>query len=320
MVSWGSRRTPIRAFPAWMPWPPPVTLTHTTPGGVTVTVHQSYYDGARVFISYTVASAYEQRTFGEGDPGVEKYDMEFPGEKYGETFGDWGEEGKQMAAWLDGSAPRWAKITRVNVHDNLAVGDDTLNIIGSGEYIDEQGRMVCWKECEVPEEIAADELTVAIGIYTAQTTYYQTADGLYMATSHPDETAWPTFTVKKDTSAVSVHAQQQTDTWTAEADITVSAIEMSGTIRMTSCPDGWKAYFTFDEAAAKDTDVITDWLLYEDGVPTEEWNLNGGVGGDPLTYYICYRISGEAKELKIVPVYRHAGEKLEEAIVLPLRK
>lgn len=113
---------------------------------------------------------------------------------------------------------------------------------------------------------------------------------------------------------------QQTDTWTAEADITISAIDVNGTIRMTTCPDGWKAYFTFDEAAAKDTDVITDWLLYEDGVPTEEWNLNGGVGGDPLTYYICYHISGEAKELKLVPVYRHAGEKLEEAIVLPLPK
>ncbi len=298
----------------------PVALTHTTPGGVTVTVRQSYYDGARVFISYTVEGAYDQRAFGEGDPGVEKYDMEFPGERYGETFGEWGESGKQMAAWLDGSAPRWARVTRVNVHDNLDVGDDTLNIIGSGEYIDEKGRMVCWKECEVPEELAADELTVAIGIYTTQTTYYQTADGLYMATSRPDETAWPTFTVQKDTSAVSIHAGQQTDTWTAEADITISAIDMSGCIRMTTCPDDWKAYFTFDEAAFKDADVITDWLLYEDGVPTEEWNLNGGVGGDPLTYDVCYRISGEAKELKLVPVYRHAGAKPEEAIVLPLTK
>lgn len=44
------------------------------------------------------------------------------------------------------------------------------------------------------------------------------------------------------------------------------------------------------------------------------------MGGDPLTYDVCYRISGEAKELKLVPVYRHAGAKPEEAIVLPLTK
>lgn len=294
----------------------PVALTYTTPGGVTVTVQQSYYDGARVFIAYTVEGAYDQREYGEGDPGVEKYDMEFPGEKYGESFGETGEEGKRMSAWLDGSAPRWVKVTRVNVHDNLEVGDETLNIIGSGEATDAQGRLICWKECEVPEAIAADEMTVAIGIYTVQTTYYQTADGLFMATSRPDKTAWPTFTVQKDTSAVTLHAQQQTDTWTAEADMTVSAIDVNGTIRMTTCPDAWKAYFAFEKT---DADVITEWLLYEDGVPTEEWDLNGGVGGDPLTYYLCYRISSETRELKFVPVYRNAGEKPEEAIVIPVK-
>lgn len=294
----------------------PVALTYTAPAGVTVTVQQSYYDGARVFIAYTVEGAYDQREYGEGDPGVEKYDMEFPGEKYGESFGEMGEEGKKMSAWLDGSAPRWVKVTRVNVHDNLEVGDETLNIIGSGEVTDEQGRLICWKECEVPEAIAADEMTVAIGIYTSQTTYYQTADGLFMAMSRPDATAWPTFTVQKDTSAVTLHAQQQTDAWTAEADMTVSAIDVNGTIRMTTCPDAWKAYFAFEET---DADVITEWLLYEDGVPTEEWDLNGGVGGDPLTYDLCYRISGEARELKFVPVYRNAGEKPEEAITLNIK-
>lgn len=296
----------------------PVALTYTTPGGVTVTVQQSYYDGSRVFIAYTVEGAYDKREFGEGDPGVEKYDMEFPGEKYGESFGEFGEKGKQMSSWLDGSAPRWVKVTHVNVHDNLDVGDETLNIIGSGEATDAQGRLICWKECEVPADIAADELTVAIGIYTTQTTYYQTADGLSMVTTRPDKTVWPTFTVQKDTSAVTLHAQQQTDTWTAEADMTVSAIDVSGTIRMTACPDGWKAYFAFDEAAfnAADTDVITEWQLYEDGIPTDEWDLNGGVGGDPLTYHICYHIKAETTELKFVPVYRNAGEKPEEGIVL----
>lgn len=295
----------------------PVALTYTTSGGVTVTVQQSYYDGARVFISYTVEGAYDQREYGEGDPGVEQYDMEFPGEKYGESFGEFGEEGKKMSAWLDGSAPRWVKVTRVNVHDNLDVGDETLNIIGSGEATDAQGRLICWKECEVPETIAADELTVAIGIYTTKTTYYQTADGLSMATIRPDKTAWPTFTVQKDTSAVTLHAQQQTDTWTAEADMTISVIDVNGMIRMTTCPDSWKAYFAFEET---DAEAITEWRLYEDGVPTTEWDLNGGVGGDPLTYYICYRINTETKELKFVPVYRNAGEKPEEAIVLPLTK
>lgn len=294
----------------------PVALTYTTPGGVTVTVQQSYYDGARVFISYTVEGTYEQLEFGEGDPGAEKYDLEFPGEKYGESFGEMGEAGKQMSAWLDGSAPRWVKVTRVNIHDNLEVGEETLNIIGSGEATDEQGRLICWKECEVPAAIAADEMTVAIGIYTTQTIYYQTADGLSMVTTRPDKTAWPTFTVQKDTSAVTLHAQQQTDTWTAEADMTVSAIDVNGTIRMTTCPDGWKAYFAFE---ATDADVITEWLLYEDGVPTEEWDLNGGVGGDPLTYHICYHINAETKELKFVPVYRHAGEKPEEAITLNIK-
>ena len=84
-----------------------VGLSFETAEGVTVTIAQAYYDGERVFISYTVEGPFDQVELGEGKPDVDGWDREMPGEVYGQSFGSDSASHNLMFAHLDGSAPRW---------------------------------------------------------------------------------------------------------------------------------------------------------------------------------------------------------------------
>ena len=206
-------------------------------GGVTVTVHQAYYDGSRVFISYSVAGPHDVLETGAGDPGIVNYDWEEPGVIFGEQWFVEGPNGQALASWLDGSEPRWAKRTVVTVHDGLQIGEEYLDIIGGEYYWLEDGTLMSWKECEVPAELAADEVTFSIGVFGGKTTYYQTAAALYTALER-GKTTWYDFIVKKSEAGAALTGTTQTADWTASANLTASAIDVKGEIIL-ECPEVW---------------------------------------------------------------------------------
>ncbi len=294
----------------------------TTPEGVTITINQAYYDGTRVFISYVKEGPFDQVKLGEGKPEIEKFDWEEPGVIYGKQYYSEGASGKQISAHLDGSAPRWAERTYVNVHDGLQIGTEYLDIIGGDTYLTEDGKMVGWKECVVPAELAADEVTFSIGVFTSHTTYYQTAEALYTSFGPSDKATWYDFTVRKDASAgTKLTGSAKTVDWEAAAELTASAIDVKGEVRLV-CPASWQKYWeTFENP--DQLDIIEDWKLYVGGVPVEGYNLDGSIGGmgtDVLTFGICYKLDNVQQEVKLVPVYGRSGEHVEEAIVLSIAK
>lgn len=302
-----------------------------TPEGVTVTIHQAYYDGTRVFISYVVEGPYEQITLGEGTPDIVNWDWEEPGEAYRNKYqvahaekggGSERTSLQQIADHLDGSAPRWAELTYVNVHDGLNIGSEYADIIGGDIYSTGDGRLMGWKECVVPPELAADEVTFSLGTFTSHTTYYQTAEALYTSFGSRTETTWHPFTVKKDASAgTKLTGSAKSIDWQATAELTASAIDVKGEVRVV-CPESWHRIWETWENPDK-IDTIQDWVLYVDGKPVEGYNLDGGIGGmggDALTFGICYHLDSLTEDMKLVPVYGYSGAHAEESIVLTAGK
>lgn len=296
-----------------------VGLSFETAGGVIATIDQAYYDGTRVFISYTKSGPFDQLEMGEGRPeGLGECDWELPGEVYGEYFFSESVHHATMAAHLDGSAPRWATQRYVNVHDGLRSGEVELEIIGGETYLTEDGTLVGWKECIVPEEAAADELVVALGTFTSVTTFCQDATGLYVYNGDREPAVWHEFTVKKDvTSGTKLAGSAEGEGWTAEATLTASAIDVKGEI-VVKCPQSWvEIQRTWENPDG--VDYVREWKLCVGGVMVQGHNLDGSI--DPrvdgqLTYTICYQLDALVEDMQLVPVYSRSGEHMDEAIAL----
>lgn len=287
----------------------------TVDNGVTVTVNQAYYDGSRIFISYKVEGPYDVLETGTGKPDLVNYDQKYDGVIFSDMWYVEGPNGKKLMDWLDGSEPRWAKTTTVNVHDGLQIGDEYLDIIGGEFYYLEDGTLMSWKECIVPEELAADEVTFSIGVFTTGSTYYQTAEALYTFGTERGESTWHDFTVQKAAPGVALTGTAKTVDWTATADLTASAIDVKGTVTL-QCPESWVTAIDSWENPDK-VDYIQYWALYVDGKPVDGYNLDACIyGKEPLTFGICYKLDALSEDMMLVPEYAYAGEKVDEAIVL----
>ena len=295
----------------------PVGQVFNTPEGVTVTIDQAYYDGSRVFISYKLEGPHDVLQTGTGKPDLVNYDQKYDNVLYRDMWYADSPNGQEMMAWLDGSEARWATRTSVNVHDGMQIGEEYLDIIGGEYYYLEDGSLMSWKECLVPAELAADEVTFSIGTFTVSHTYYQTPEALYTFGADISETTWHDFTVKKDLRSSELTGSLQTMEWSAEANLTRSAIDIKGEI-VVKGPEGWTDIWQSWENPDK-LDYINDWKLYADGVKAEGYNLDGGVRAmedGKVSFGICYKLTGENQDIQLVPVYRYAGEKPEEAIRL----
>lgn len=299
----------------------PVGKVFTTPEGVTVTIDQAYYDGRRVFVSYTVAGPTQTVQLGEGKPEhMINATWDKPGVIFANEFPQTTEEGRKMAAWLDGSAPRWAQETRIYVGDNMDMADGTnMNIIGGGgdNVYQADGSYINWKECEVPADKAADEITVCLLMATTQATYYQTEDCLYYLNDGFPQTNKFAFTIKK-AEVLELKGSGKGPEWTAEANLTVTDVDVKGEVVVT-CPDDWHSVWMTWENPDK-IDYIQEWVIYMNGEKLQGENLYGyigGMGSTGLEFGVCYKLDAPAaSDMKLVPVYAYAGEKLDEAIVL----
>ena len=94
---------------------------------------------------------------------------------------------------------------------------------------------------------------------------------------------------------------------------------MKGTVTL-QCPESWVTALDSWENPDK-VDYIQYWALYVDGKPVDGYNLDACIyGKEPLTFGICYKLDALSKDMKLVPEYRYAGVKPEEAIILIVAK
>ncbi len=297
-----------------------VDVTITTPEGQILTIDQAYYDGTRVFLSYRQTGAWTRAELGEGQPeGVVNWEKKEPGVIFGKKRFFDGTEGQRMTKWLDGSAPRWALYRNRSVHDGMELADGTyLEIIGGTSYEMEDGSIIGWKECTVPEEAAKDEITVCIGVYGGETLYYQTHDALYTARIVDVKTTWHPFTLKKSADPLRLTGTAKGSDWSAVADVRLSPIDLRGSIRV-ACPESWTAWWQSGERTDPALDEVTQWLLYRNGEPVEGYDLDGSSGGwtaGEMTYGICWRTGGATDGFTLVPQLRLSGVRPDLGIAL----
>ena len=296
-----------------------VGLSIQTEEGVTIAIDQAYYDGSRVFISYAVEGPFDQLELGEGKPDVAAWDWELPGEIYGQSFGSESASHQLMVAHLDGSAPRWATSHSVNVHDGLQIGETYLDIIGGETYLTEDGRLIGWKECTVPEELAADEVTFLLGTFATHNTWYQDETGCYLSHGARTGETWHPFTVKRDkTPARTLTGTAAGADWSAAASLQMSAIDIKGELIL-SCPQDWvEIERTWENPEG--LNYIGEWRIYMDGVLDQdggvEW-VSSGVDGQ-LTFGLCCKLDDTVQTIQLVLYYSKTGENMAEAITLKI--
>lgn len=297
----------------------PLNQSAATDAGVTVTIRQAYYDGERIFVSYKLEGERVSVEKGEGIPQVEEWAFQQEGMLYSRDYDSAMEGDEEIAAWLDGTSPRWARRTATAPHDGLSLSDGTyLDIISGNAYQQEDGSEIGWKECLVPQDKQADTLEVNLMLFTGTTTYYQDEKGMKWAYERIGENTLIPFTVTKDGATHALRGRAGTKEWQAEANITLSPVDIRGEIIVT-CPESWiSAIESWDSGGAN---PIVDWQLYDGDTRVEGHNLSSGYGklsATQLTFSICFQHGTDTKHLKLVPVFLDGSCAPHQAIALEI--
>ena len=188
----------------------------------------------------------------------------------------------------------------VMVRDGLALEGNAYADIFAGEETPlEDGTVVGWKECAVPEDSAADPLT------------------LYLVFGPGEEDRVP-FTVKRHGYEHRLRGSASGEYGRAEAEVVMGKVDVRGFVRLASPKQAadWTAWLeSGDEEGA---DAIVSWNLWRDGaqVAADLYGASSLDSPDVLLYELMFPVLDDLHGLSLVPEYSAAGEKPEEGIPL----
>ena len=143
--------------------------------GITIEIGQAYYEGDRVFLSYRLTGNLFSTELHEGAP-EESYQWSTEIENFiaAESFFNEVPELQRLNAWLDGKGQRWGISFEAMLHDGLMLEDGTyLDIYAGNNVVQEDGSVIGWKECKIPEEKLADTLTFKAVLYRGKSVEFQ---------------------------------------------------------------------------------------------------------------------------------------------------
>lgn len=287
----------------------------TTPSGSTITIDQAYYEGNRIFISYTLTGKVSGCEFHEGTPsGIAEWQREYPGSIYMDVFSADTPEFTTISEYLDGKCPRWVKRTVLDMHDGLFLSDGTyLEIIDGAEVIQDDGSVIGWKECIVPDYSSADVLEVSAKLFHSLHIYFQDCKTLRYAHVRLDEDDISlSFSVTRSTSLQHFTGEFANAEYSAQAQATSGQIDARVSVSII-CPDEWLSADGWSDSA----DHIEQWQLYINGAPSDGCDISWeGYGTKNLSIeYVC-KLPGEIGEITLIPQYSKSGLHYSEAIIL----
>ena len=292
-----------------------VSTSLTTEDGITVEIGQAYYEGNRVFMSYRLSGNLFSVALYEGAP-EENYPWELVLENCigAEHWVNDVPELQRLNAWMDGKGQHWGISHEAALHDGLSLADGTrLNIIGGDNLIQEDGSVIGWKECEIPEDRIADTLTFKAVLFRGTLVQFQ--DGsTYRSLYKRGESTDIFFTVKHNDHAVFLKGASSTEIYQARAEFASGQIDTRGTVYL-ACPAEW---VNIEETWENEQhlDVIADWKLYQNGTPVEGYGTEGIRVADrqTLVFTLMFNRVDKLENLTLVPVYSQTGEHPNEAI------
>ena len=189
------------------------------------------------------------------------------------------------------------------VQDGLDLEDGSYADITAGdESAREDGSVIGWKECIVPEDELADPQTFL----------------LVYKTPGSGEKRTLAVTLRQNTydrylSGVSPAADYQ-----AHAILYTGKVDLKGIVRITSPEQAasWLAWQEGEEGTG--TDVIACWNLYRNGTPVSSdlFGESAVNGTEEVVFAVMFPFMEDLSGLALVPEYSEGGEKPDEAIAL----
>ena len=217
-------------------------------GGITVEVRQAYYEGNRVYISYTASAPIEEQ-------------------------------------------------------DGLELEDGSYaDIIAGGSVQQEDGSIIGWKECIVPEDELANTQTFCL--------VYRIAGS--------EEKRMLKFTLKQNAYDQYLQGDSPAAAYQARTILYMGKIDLKGIVVITS-PEQAASWIAWQEGKeSTGTDVIACWNLYQNGelVSADLFGESAVNGTDEVVFSVMYPYIDDLSGLTLVPEYSEAGEKMDEAIRL----
>ena len=217
-------------------------------GGITVEVRQAYYEGNRVYISYTASAPIEEQ-------------------------------------------------------DGLELEDGSYaDIIAGGSVQQEDGSIIGWKECIVPEDELANTQTFCL--------VYRIAGS--------EEKRMLKFTLKQNAYDQYLQGDSPAAAYQARTILYMGKIDLKGIVVITS-PEQAASWIAWQEGKeSTGTDVIACWNLYQNGelVSADLFGASAVNGTDEVVFSVMYPYIDDLGGLTLVPEYSEAGEKMDEAIRL----
>lgn len=292
-----------------------VSTSLNTGDGITIEIGQAYYEGNRVFMSYHLTGNLFSVELHEGAP-EDSYQWTTVIENCicAETMVNDVPELQRLIAWLDGKGQRWGTSYEAALHDGLSLEDGTrLNIIGGDNLIQEDGSVIGWKECEIPEDRIADTLTFKAVLFRGKYVEFQDGSTFNMLYERGENTD-VFFTLRHNDRCTFLKGSASTGTYQAQAEFASGRIDTRGTVRLV-CPAEWvKIEETWENE--QHLDVICDWKLYQNGTPVEGYGTEGirVENEQKLVFTLMFNRVNKLEHLTLVPVYSQTGEHLDEAI------
>ena len=289
----------------------------TTEDGITIRIEQAYYEGNRVFISYRLSGDWTSTVLHEGAPDDEiVWDWVEENMIAAQTMMSDVPEHQQAILKLDGQSQRWMETTEKGLHDGLSLADGTyLDIIGGDNIIQEDGSVIGWKECEIPEDCLKETLTFQARLYRIHSIMFQDKT-TYRQSTEKGETTFFEFTLQQKKDLTQLKGSGSGSDYQAVAELTAGHIDLRGKITVT-CPETWiQVWNTWENP--DHIDMIDDWYLYANGQVISEGGMQGvGANGEnQLVFDVLFRVPDDLTNLALVPVYQDRQPHTEEAIYL----
>lgn len=205
---------------------------------IELTVDQSYCDGKKLYFSYTLKTAPVDCVLGEGVPtGIDAWELEFPGVRVADCW-DW-QEDETLASvieWFDAHEPAFAALDHIGVGDGAWMDGKVLNVYDSDmQWIDET-TLQGYQEVHMPEGYtASDSVTIELSVLCGTTFYYQDAEGWREAyVSNPESRSIRIpVTIPVNGKLRPISGEIKKEAYAAKADLTVSDVDISGTVTFT---------------------------------------------------------------------------------------
>ena len=223
---------------------------------------------------------------------------------------------QQAILQLDGQSQRWIDSTEKGLLDGLSLVDGTyLDIIGGDSIIQDDGSVIGWKECEIPDDCLEETLTFQARLYRNHSIMYQDGTTYRQSTERGEMTTFE-LTLTQNTDLTRLKGSGSGSNYTAVAELTAGHIDLRGTITVT-CPDTWiQVWNTWENP--DHIDMIEDWFLYFNDEVISENGLQGvGLSGENrLVFEVMFDAVNDLTGITLVPVYQNRQPHIEEAIIL----